>query len=153
MPDGLVCGHVRHSVNVFGRTLGLFLVFVIGLCLTSSTEAVEPHERLPNPALEQRARDISRTLRCLVCQNESIDESSAPIAETLRLLVRKRLKEGDPDDAVIDYIVSRYGTYVLLKPPVTAATVPLWLSPLLALGLFLGIAWRYMRRHQQRGGS
>ena len=146
-----ILGHVRYRAHVLRRGLGFILMLTLGLCIVPLAKAVEPHERLSDPILEQRARDISRTLRCLVCQNESIDESSAPIAETLRLLVRKRLQEGDPDNAVIDHIVSRYGTYVLLKPPVTTATVPLWLSPLLALGLFLGLAWRYMRRHQQRG--
>ena len=82
--------------------LGLFMGCLLGLGVGMSAQAVEPNERLADPVLEQRARDISRHLRCLVCQNENIDESTAPIAETLRLLVRDRLQEGDSDQAIID---------------------------------------------------
>lgn len=98
--------------------------------------AVEPGERLSDPALEARARALSQELRCLVCQNQSIDDSSAPLARDLRLLVRERLQAGDGDAAVRDYLVARYGDFVLLRPPVKAATLALWLAPpiLLALG-------------------
>jgi cytochrome c-type biogenesis protein CcmH len=91
--------------------------------------AVEPSERLADPALEARARAISQELRCMVCQNESIDESSAPLAHDLRLLVRKRLVAGDTDRQVLNYIVARYGVFVLLDPPFEPVTWLLWLGP------------------------
>jgi cytochrome c-type biogenesis protein CcmH len=92
-------------------------------------QAVEPDEILANPALEARARSISAELRCLVCQNESIDASHAPLARDLRLIVRERLVAGDSDDAVRRFVVARYGTYVLLRPPFGADTLVLWLAP------------------------
>jgi cytochrome c-type biogenesis protein CcmH len=91
--------------------------------------AVEPSERLGDPVLEARARTISEELRCLVCQNESIDESNAPLAHDLRLLVRKRLVAGDTDRQVLNYIVARYGVFVLLDPPFEPLTWVLWLGP------------------------
>jgi len=88
----------------------------------------------PDKALEKRARDISAELRCLVCQNQSIDDSDAPLAHDLRVLVRERLTAGDTDQEVRDFVVARYGEFVLLKPPFSAETLLLWLMPLLALG-------------------
>ena len=109
--------------------------------------AVEPDEMLADPVLEQRARDISQHLRCLVCQNQSIDDSNADLARDLRILVRERLVAGDSNDEVIAYIVDRYGEFVLLKPPVKDETLALWLGPfaLLVLGA-LAIALYYARR-------
>lgn len=104
--------------------------------------AVEPDEVLPNPALESRARDLSTELRCLVCQNQSIDDSNAPLARDLRLLVRERLKAGDSDAQVKDFIVARYGDFVLLKPPFRVYTLLLWVAPLLALFGALALARR-----------
>ncbi len=101
--------------------------------------AVEPSEMLDNPVLEQRAREISKGLRCLVCQNQSIDESNAGLARDLRLLVRKRLVAGDSDKEVVNFIVARYGDFVLLRPPFKLSTLALWLGPLVILfgaGLF-----------------
>ena len=100
--------------------------------------AVEADEILADAALEARARTLSSDLRCLVCQNQSIDDSNAPLARDLRLLVRERLKSGDSDTAVMEFIVARYGDFVLLKPPLKPSTVLLWLSPLLFL---LGGVW------------
>lgn len=100
--------------------------------------AVNPDEVLSDPALEARARALSVNLRCLVCQNQSIDDSDAPLAKDLRVLVRERLVAGDSDVAAIDYIVARYGEYVLLKPRLGAHTIVLWLSPFVLL--FIGIA-------------
>lgn len=91
--------------------------------------AVEPSEMLSDPALEARAREISKGLRCLVCQNESIDDSGADLAHDLRVLVRERLKAGDSDQQVVDYLVKRYGDFVLLKPPVAPRTWLLWFGP------------------------
>jgi cytochrome c-type biogenesis protein CcmH len=109
--------------------------------------AVEPPERLADPALEARARTISQELRCLVCQNQSIDESNADLAHDLRVLVRKRLLAGDSDQQVLDYVVARYGVFVLLDPPFEPVTWVLWLAPpVLVLGaggvLLLRARWR-----------
>ena len=88
--------------------------------------AVQPDEILTDPALEARARNLSRELRCMVCQNQSIDDSDAPLARDLRLLVRERLTEGDSDSQVLDFLVARYGEFVLLKPPFELHTLLLW---------------------------
>lgn len=100
--------------------------------------AVYPDEILADAALEKRARALSSELRCLVCQNQSIDDSDAPLAKDLRVLVRERLVKGDSDEAVRAYIVDRYGDFVLLKPPFNAMTLVLWIAPLLMLG---GAVW------------
>lgn len=97
--------------------------------------AVEPDEMLDNPALEDRARDISKGLRCVVCQSENIDESNADLAKDMRVRVRELLTEGYSNDEVVDYMVDRYGDYVLMKPPFKATTLALWLGPALLLGL------------------
>ncbi len=95
--------------------------------------AVEPDEVLADPALEARARELSKVIRCLVCQNESIDSSNADLARELRLLVRERLTAGDDDTEVLDFLVSRYGDFVLLRPRMTPANYLLWFGPLLVL--------------------
>ena len=94
---------------------------------------MQPDEQLADPALEERARDISAGLRCLVCQNQSIDDSNAPLARDLRVLVRERLTAGDSDDDVRDYLVARYGEFILLRPRFEAGTMLLWLTPVLVL--------------------
>jgi cytochrome c-type biogenesis protein CcmH len=109
------------------------LLVVLALLLPPATWAVQPDEQLADPALEQRAREISAGLRCLVCQNQSIDDSDAPLARDLRILVRQRLEAGDSDAEVSDYLVARYGDFILLKPPFAARTLILWLTPLIAL--------------------
>jgi cytochrome c-type biogenesis protein CcmH len=96
--------------------------------------AVQPDEVLPDPALETRARVLSQELRCLVCQNQSIDDSDALLARDLRLLLRERLKSGDSDQQVLDFLVARYGEFVLLRPPLGWHTLLLWLAPGLLLG-------------------
>jgi cytochrome c-type biogenesis protein CcmH len=108
--------------------------------------AVEPAEMLGDPVLEARARDISQGLRCPVCQNESIDESHANVAGDLRLLVRERLTAGDTNQEVFDFVVQRYGEFVLLNPPVRGSTIVLWLAGpvMLLLGLVMG--WAVIRR-------
>ncbi|MFC3075863.1 cytochrome c-type biogenesis protein [Shinella pollutisoli] len=106
------------------------LVAVLLLVLAASPAfAVNPDEVLDDPALEARARALSAELRCMVCQNQSIDDSNAELARDLRLLVRERLKNGDSDEAVIDYVVSRYGEFVLLKPRLRGETLLLWGAP------------------------
>jgi cytochrome c-type biogenesis protein CcmH len=108
--------------------------------------AVQPDEVMKDPALEARARALSSELRCLVCQNESIDDSEAPLARDIRVLIRERIGNGESNDAVRDYLVSRYGDFILLKPPFKAETLLLWLSPLLTLGLGVAAAIIARRR-------
>ena len=124
------------------------LVLAIALLLGGSALALSPDEILTNPVLEQRARDISAGLRCLVCQNQSIDDSDADLAKDLRVLVRERLVAGDSDEAVRQYIVDRYGEYVLLNPRVGGHTILLWIAePALLLG-GLGTLWVVGRRRR-----
>jgi len=107
---------------------------LLALCLTTPVLALSPDEILPDPVLEQRARDISAGLRCLVCQNQSIDDSDADLARDLRVLVRERLVAGDSDEAVRQFLVDRYGEYVLLNPRLGGHTILLWIAaPVLLL--------------------
>jgi len=126
----------------------MFLILALMLA-PFAAPAVEPGEILADPALEERARDLSQGLRCLVCRNESIDESNAGLARDLRLLVRERLVEGDSDAEVIDYVVDRYGEYVLLRPQATGANLILWIAgPAMAL-FGGGIAVAYILRRRK----
>lgn len=113
------------------KSLLFFFAFFTSIITAGNSWAVEPHEMLEDPALEQRAREISKGLRCLVCANESIDESNAALARDLRVLVRERLAKGDSDQQATEFIVSRYGDYVLLKPPFKLNSLLLWLGPAL----------------------
>lgn len=120
---------------------------VLILCLLAAPGfAVQPDEMLDDPELEARAREISSGLRCLVCRNESIDDSNAELARDLRLLVRERLVAGDSNEEVVDYIVDRYGEYVLLKPQIDGANLILWLAGPLMLILGGGIGLYFIRR-------
>ena len=112
----------------------LAATFALSL-IASAAYAVEPGEMLADAKLEARARTISTGLRCLVCQNQSIDDSEASLAKDLRILVRERLQAGDSDNQVRDFLVTRYGSFVLLKPPLEAGTLLLWGVPLLCLGI------------------
>ena len=122
------------------------LLFALNI---SAAAAVQPDEQLGDPALEHRAREISAGLRCLVCQNQSIDDSDAPLARDLRILVRQRLAAGDSDKAVRDYLVARYGDFILLKPPFELSTLLLWLMPLAVL--LAGAAMLGLRRGRRDG--
>ena len=127
------------------------LIAAIWLLASASAPAfaVQPDEMLPDPALEARARALSQELRCMVCQNQSIDDSDAPLARDLRLLVRERITAGDSDKQVMDFLVARYGEFVLLKPRLNPRTALLWLLPPLAL-MGGGIAlWIYSRRRER----
>src|ERR1043165_3733402 len=117
------------------------LALAVALASATPAFAVTPDEILPDPQLEARARALSHELRCMVCQNQSIDESDAPLAHDLRVLVRERLKAGDSDSQVIDFLVARYGEFVLLKPRFEWHTAPLWLAPgvLLLIGRLAGV--------------
>ena len=114
---------------------GALLALCGALAVAPQAVAVEPDEVLDNPVLEARARDISRQLRCVVCQSQSIDDSSAPLAKDMRIIVRERLAAGDSDEKIYAYLVDRYGDYVLLNPPMQNNTLVLWAAP---LAIFLG---------------
>jgi len=127
------------------------MVLAATLAAAGPSFAVRPDEILPDPKLEARARALSHELRCMVCQNQSIDDSDAPLAHDLRVLVRDRLKAGDSDQQVLDFLVARYGEFVLLKPRFEWQTLPLWLAPIAVLfigGLTLLVAVRRRRQAQ-----
>lgn len=128
--------------------LRLPMVLLLLLPLAGTALAVLPDEMLKDPVLEGRARVLSQDLRCLVCQNQSIDDSNAPLARDLRIIVRERLSAGDSDQQVIDFVVRRYGNYVLLKPPVQTDTVMLWIAPFLLLAVALVASALLFRRSQ-----
>lgn len=134
---------------LFVRARTTFVAAAILLLCGTPLVAVQPDEILSDPALEARARVLSRELRCMVCQNQSIDDSEAPLARDLRLLVRERLKAGDSDRQVIDFLIVRYGDFVLLNPRVTAHSVWLWVIPFGVL--FLGAVGLVARL--RRGGA
>jgi cytochrome c-type biogenesis protein CcmH len=121
--------------------------FALALVLASPPcRAVQPDEIMSDPARESRARDLSRELRCMVCQNQSIDDSEAPLARDLRLLVRERIAAGDSNAQVLDFLVARYGEFVLLKPRLEPRTLLLWLLPPLALAGGMVVLWMQSRR-------
>ena len=127
----------------------LSFVLVLAVLTPFAAQAVEPSEVLADPALESRARELGKGLRCVVCQNQSIDESNAELARDMRVLVRDRIVAGDSNAQVMDYMVDRYGDFVLLDPPFKASTVVLWVGPgvIAVLGLFWVVAF-YRRRPQ-----
>jgi cytochrome c-type biogenesis protein CcmH len=125
-------------------------IWIAGL---SAAYAVQPDEIMADPVKESRARDLSRELRCMVCQNQSIDDSEAPLARDLRLLVRERIAAGDSDAQVIDFLVARYGEFVLLKPRLNSHTWLLWLLPPLALAGGGFALWAHNRRRSRSGAA
>jgi cytochrome c-type biogenesis protein CcmH len=126
------------------RLGAIFLLLSLSI---APAQAVQPDEILSDPALEARARDLSTGLRCLVCQNQSIDDSNAPLARDLRILLRDRLMAGDSDAQAVDFIVARYGDYVLLRPRFNAATWALWIGPFALLAA--AAAFLFMRRRNK----
>ncbi|HEY1364170.1 MAG TPA: cytochrome c-type biogenesis protein [Xanthobacteraceae bacterium] len=127
-------------------------IVLLAVAAGSRALAVQPDEVLDDPALETRARALSRELRCMVCQNQSIDDSEAPLARDLRLLLRERLEAGDSDRQVIDFLVGRYGEFVLLKPRFSAHTALLWLGPA-AILLGGALVLVLLSRRYRGGGS
>ncbi len=125
--------------------LALMLFCIAPLFFPPAARAVMPDEMLANPALEKRAEAIDARLRCPVCQGESIADSNADLAHDLRLLVRRKLVEGDTDKQVIQYIVARYGDFVLMKPPLDRDTVALWTGPAIILFIAALAGWNFMR--------
>jgi cytochrome c-type biogenesis protein CcmH len=132
------------------RGLLLLTIVLSAWFASSALRAVEPSEMLKDPVLEARARALSKELRCMVCQNQSIDDSEAPLAHDLRVLVRERLKAGDSDSQVINFLVARYGEFVLLKPPLSWHTAALWALPPGVLLIGIGAIVIVLRR---RAGS
>jgi len=130
------------------RIILLLLALLAPMSMAAPAQAVQPDEVLADPALEARAREISKEVRCLVCRNESIDDSNAELARDLRLLVRERLTAGDSDAEVLDYLVERYGEFVLLKPQFSAANALLWLAGPAGflIGLIVIVAYLRARR-------
>ncbi len=128
------------------RRLLLALALAAAFLPAGPAIAVQPDEMLKDPAAEARARKLSAELRCLVCQNESIDDSNAPLAKDLRLLVRERITAGDTDAAIRTFLVQRYGEFVLLRPPFSIRTLFLYGAPFAALGLGGWLIWRRSRR-------
>jgi len=122
------------------------LLAIVILLLSVPAFAVEPGEMLDDPKLEERAREISKDLRCVVCQNQSIDDSNAELARDMRLLVRERLKTGESNQEVLDYMVSRYGDFVLLNPPMKVKTYALWFGPAAIFLIGIGVAVLFYRR-------
>lgn len=125
------------------------IIFLFLMIMQSPSFAVLPAEILSNPELESRARNISQNLRCLVCQNQSIDDSDASLAKDLRVIVRERLTAGDSDEQVFNYVVARYGNFVLLQPPVQSDTMFLWAAPFILMVVALGLAINYLRKQPQ----
>jgi cytochrome c-type biogenesis protein CcmH len=124
------------------------ILLLAALLMPGFAHAVTPDEMLKNPALEVRARVLSQELRCMVCQNQSIDDSDAPLAKDLRILVRERLTRGDSDKQVLDYLVARYGAFILLKPPLETGTLLLWgLAPAV---LLIGIGALFMMARRRK---
>jgi cytochrome c-type biogenesis protein CcmH len=126
----------------------LLLALILAGALIEPAHAVQPGEQLADPALEARARSLSREIRCLVCQNESIDDSEADLAHDLRLIVRERIAAGENDDQVKAFLVARYGDFVLLKPPVKPSTWVLWFGPFAVVVLALAGAGLYLRHRR-----
>ena len=136
---------MRGSIIAHRLLLGL-----AALVMGASALAVEPDEILDDPTLEARARDISRELRCVTCQSQSIDDSNAPLAKDLRVIVRERLVAGDTDEEVIAFVTERYGDYARLKPALRGDTLLLWLTPAIAFGGALVFAFYYFRQLQEK---
>ena len=133
--------------------LAIIVVCFIGFLWMGSLngiKAVEPEEQLADPELEARARNLSLDLRCLVCQNQSIDDSDADLAKDLRVLLRERLLAGDTDKEVKEYLVERYGQYILLKPPFGLSTLLLWGAPFIFLAMAMGVYGYWRRMEKQR---
>lgn len=135
------------------KLIAILSMVVLAAVTAPAALAVQPDEIMGDPAKEARARDLSRELRCMVCQNQSIDDSEAPLARDLRLLVRERIAAGDSDTQVMDFLVARYGEFVLLKPRVNQHTLLLWLVPPLALGGGGLALWLHNRRRRSAGAT
>ena len=125
----------------------LTVIFLLPLILNINISyALDPEEVLKEPQLEKRARDISKNVRCLVCQNQSIDDSSAPLAKDLRILIRNKIKEGMSDKEIYSFLTDRYGDFVLLKPPLKNITIILWILPFALFIIALSVVYRHNKK-------
>jgi cytochrome c-type biogenesis protein CcmH len=129
------------------------LLFVSLMLVGAAHAALEPEELLKDPASEKRARTITKELRCVVCQNQSVDDSDAPLAKDIRMIVRERILAGETDAEVRAYVVKRYGQYVLLRPPLGVDTALIWVGPFALLAIGLGVAALYLRRARSAGDA
>ena len=138
--------------NFIFNKIFFFIVFssLISLIATNICYAVEPEEFLKNKKQELRARDISKNVRCLVCQNQSIDESSAPLAKDLRIIIRNKIKKGQTDEEIYKFLTDRYGDFILLNPPFKASTIILWILPLLLFIFCIFIIYRHNKKSIKR---
>src|SRR5262245_26292261 len=131
-----------------------FMILFVALLASGQSQAVQPDEILKDTVLESRARNLSRELRCMVCQKQSIDDSAAPLARALRLLGRERLTHGDTDQQVLDFLVSRYGNFVLLRPPLEWHTILLWgLPPIVLIAGLIGLIIKVRRQKPTASGT
>ncbi len=137
---------MRKHVRFIARILPCLAMLM--LPIAGAVQALEPGEMFDDPVKEQRARDIGRSLRCLVCQNQSIFDSNASLAKDLRVLVRERMKAGDSDEEVIEFVASQYGSYVLLEPPLNSYTYALWIAPVIFILLGAALAIQFRRRNK-----
>ena len=138
--------------NFIFNKIFFFIVFssLISLIATNICYAVEPEEFLKDQKQELRARDISKNVRCLVCQNQSIDESSAPLAKDLRIIIRNKIKKGQTDEEIYKFLTDRYGDFILLNPPFKASTIILWILPLLLFIFCIFIIYRHNKKSIKR---
>ena len=138
--------------NFIFNKIFFFIVFssLIFLNTINICYAVEPEEFLKNKKQELRARDISKNVRCLVCQNQSIDESSAPLAKDLRIIIRNKIKKGQTDEEIYKFLTDRYGDFILLNPPFKASTIVLWIFPLLLFILCIFVIYRHNKKSIKR---
>ena len=138
--------------NFIFNKIFFFIVFssLISLIATNICYAVEPEEFLKDQKQELRARDISKNVRCLVCQNQSIDESSAPLAKDLRIIIRNKIKKGQTDEEIYKFLTDRYGDFILLNPPLKASTIILWILPLLLFIFCIFIIYRHNKKSIKR---
>ena len=128
------------------RFILIIATIFLTLLITNSSNTVEPDEILKNPEYELRARNISKNIRCMVCQNESIDESNAPLAKDLRILIRDKIKEGNKDKEIYKFLTDRYGDFILLKPPFNSTNLILWLLPFVFLILGIYIVFHHNKK-------
>ena len=144
----------KHSLLIKIKLNKLFFLYILLIItnsiIASNCNAVEPEEFLKDPKQELRARDISKNVRCLVCQNQSIDESSAPLAKDLRIIIRNKIKKGQTDEEIYKFLTDRYGDFILLNPPLKASTIILWILPLLLFIFCIFIIYRHNKKSIKR---
>ena len=139
----------KHSI--FNKIFFLFFFINLAvLIVTNTSYAVEPEEFLKDPKQELRARNISKNVRCLVCQNQSIDDSSAPLAKDLRIIIRNKIVEGSKDEEVYEYLTDRYGDFILLNPSFKANTILLWILPFVFLTLGIIVLYRHNKKSMKK---